>query len=361
MTDPPALVSDAPIRLLLAEADPAIRQLVRGWLRSHPDILIIGEARDGAEALRLSRSLQPDLLLLAVHMPMLSGAELVGILRREKGPPAVMLASSGAAGITAAMQAMRAGAVDFLAIPTSPSNPDDQALQQALVQRLRNQTHKDHSPPAALRLPQHPFRSNANKMVPGGANSPDLLVIGVSTGGPEAVRDLLANLKPTACPILIAQHMPVSFTNGFARSLTRQLGLQIVESHPGMVVSKGAIVVLRGGEDWTLMRAATGALSLRPAQAGTSVHHPSVDRLFQAAAECARRPVGVILTGMGEDGTEGARALARLGRPVLAQDPVTCAVGGMPGSAIRAGVVNDVLPIAGLARALNILLSTDCA
>ncbi|HYD67257.1 CheB methylesterase domain-containing protein, partial [Azospirillum sp.] len=180
---------------------------------------------------------------------------------------------------------------------------------------------------------------------------PDLVVVGVSTGGPVTLVELLGLLGPLPCPLVVAQHMPPTFTRGFAASLSRTLKRPVEEGTAGMTVEPGTVTILKGGGDLVIQRA--GRFTLRAAPPGPEVYHPSADLLFRSAASEARAPVAVILTGMGDDGTAGARAFAERGHPVLVQDPASCAVDGMPTAAIRAGVASEVLSIAAMGRKLN--------
>jgi two-component system chemotaxis response regulator CheB len=168
-----------------------------------------------------------------------------------------------------------------------------------------------------------------------------------------ALGELLGQLDRAPCPVVVAQHMPGSFTGGFALSLARQLGRPVTEGVDGTVLEAGTVTILKGGADHAVRRLADGRLILRAVADSGEPHHPSANILFASAAEAARTPVAVILTGMGEDGTGGAKHLRERELPVLVQDPASCAVSGMPGAAIRAGLATDVLPVGAIARRLN--------
>ena len=181
----------------------------------------------------------------------------------------------------------------------------------------------------------------------------DLVVVGVSTGGPVTLVELLGTLGPIPCPLVVAQHMPASFTAGFAVSLSRTLKRPVEEGTDGMVLENGVITILKGGGDMVVRRLANGRFALRAVADSTEIYHPSANLLFRSAGSEAKAPVAVILTGMGDDGTAGAKEFAARTLPVLVQAPESCAVDGMPKSAIRAGVVSDILSVPAMGRKLN--------
>ncbi|MFM2043077.1 MAG: hypothetical protein RLY86_1653 [Pseudomonadota bacterium] len=195
--------------------------------------------------------------------------------------------------------------------------------------------------------------------VSAGGPAPDLVVVASSTGGPQTLPLLLAGLSRYPAPIVIAQHIPPLFSGTLAQSLTRADGLPCREAEDGMVLLPGTVHILPGGQDGEVVRGPGGTLALRIGPPTDGGFHPNGDLLFRSAALTARRPVGVILTGMGHDGSDGAAALVRRGRPVLVQDPETALLWGMPRAAISAGVASIVLPVEGLAAQLMTLAGLD--
>lgn len=189
--------------------------------------------------------------------------------------------------------------------------------------------------------------------VAGTALAPDLVVVAASTGGPQTLPKLLQGLRRYPAPIVIAQHIPPMFSRSLADSLAQSVGSPACEAEDRMQLRPGTIYVLPGGKDGEIARDPQGHLLARLREGGESPYHPSGDLLFRSAALAARRPVGVILTGMGQDGTEGAGALAKRGRPILVQDPSTAILWGMPRSAIDAGVAAEVLAVEDIARRLR--------
>lgn len=348
------------IRLLVVDDSNFVRIALRKMLEPASDIEIVGEARNGAEALRLSRKLKPHVVAMDLNMPIMDGIESVQAIAAEKGPPCIMVSNETSEGAAATIRALETGAVDFVCKNSSFITFDMASIERQLTEKVRHwgrwrmaltgEAVRTPSPTPAVEPAMAP-RSVAR------GHRPDLIVVGVSTGGPVALAELLGTLGPLPCPLVVAQHMPASFTAGFAASLARSLGRPVVEGGDGAVLDPGTVTILRGGGDWIVRRLPSGRFSLHAADHAGTIYHPSADRLFRSAAEAAESPVAVVLTGMGEDGSAGGAAFAERRLSVLVQDPATCAVDGMPKAAIRAGVATEVLPVAAIARKLNALFS----
>ena len=185
----------------------------------------------------------------------------------------------------------------------------------------------------------------------GRVRRPELVLVAVSTGGPEALQTLFESLHPPVCPIVIALHIPAEHCGGLARHLASATGHSVRVGEPGPL-NAGGIVLLRGGADYAVS-VRDNTLWLRGTPPAESVFHPNGDVLLRSGAVLSRSVVGVVLTGMGNDGCAGAKALAEAGYPVLAQTPASCAVPGMPAASIAAGAVREVAPLTGIADRLN--------
>lgn len=182
--------------------------------------------------------------------------------------------------------------------------------------------------------------------------APDLVVVAASTGGPQTLPEFLRPMLPFAAPVVIAQHIPPVFSRSLADSMAGTLGVPVVEAQDGQELAAGVIYVLPGGQNAEILRRRPDGFTLRLLAGGAAIYRPNADILFRSAALNARRPVGVVLTGMGADGCDGARALAQRGCPVLAQDPATTVIWGMPRAVIDAGLASYVADAAGLGRRL---------
>lgn len=344
-----------PIRLLVVDDSDFVRIALRKMLEPADDIAIVGEARNGAEALRLSRKLKPHVIAMDLNMPVMDGIEAVHAITREKGPPSIMVSNETSEGASATIRALEAGAVDFVCKNTTFLSLDDASIDRLLMDKVRHwgrwrQTAlREIAPPE----PTAPMPAASGSTLRRPTQRPDLVAIGVSTGGPVTLAELLGALGALPCPLVVAQHMPASFTAGFAASLARTLRRPVIEGMDGSALENGAITILHGGGDLVVKRAGNGRLMLHAVPDSRDVHHPSADHLFRSAAEEARAPVAVVLTGMGVDGSAGGQAFAARGLPVLVQDPASCAVDGMPNAAIRAGIASEILSPSGIARRLN--------
>jgi len=356
------------IRLLVVDDSNFVRVALRKMLEQAADIEIVGEARNGAEALRLSRRLKPHVIAMDLNMPIMDGIESVQAIAREKGPPCIMVSNDTSEGAVATIRALEAGAVDFVCKATSFVKLDLASIEKQVTEKVRRwgrwrmaATQESPRPvPQPVLAPEPvplPARLPTSAVTGAKTGRPDLIVVGVSTGGPVALAELLGALGPLPCPLVVAQHMPATFTAGFAASLARSLKRAVVEGAEGQTLENSTVTILKGGGDWAVRRLASGRFALRAVADSSEIYHPSANHLFRSAAAEAEAPVAVILTGMGDDGTDGARTLAARRRPVLVQDPASCAVDGMPSAAIRAGVAGEVLPVASIARKLNLLIN----
>lgn len=353
------------VRLLVVDDSNFVRVALRRMLEPVSDIEIVGEARNGAEALRLSRRLKPHVVAMDLNMPIMDGIEAVQAIAREKGPPCIMVSNETSDGADATIRALESGAVDFVCKNTSFVTFDTDSIVGQLTEKVRHWGRWRMVALGELAAPP-PQPRPIPKLVPpprvaARGRRPDLVVVGVSTGGPVTLVELLGALGPLPCPLVVAQHMPASFTAGFAASLARNLARPVVEGGAGMILESGTVTILRGGADWTVRRLPSGSFVLHAVADSAEIYHPSANLLFGSAGREALAPVAVILTGMGDDGSAGAAEFAARRFPVLVQDPASCAVDGMPNSAIRAGVAADILPVAGIARKLDALFTLSQA
>lgn len=343
------------IRVLIVDDSNFIRMMLRMIVDDTPDMQAVGDASDGVEAIQAVRALKPDVVTMDVEMPNMDGIRAVEAIVAEHGHrvAVIMVSSLTQNGASATLQALTKGAVDFVSKSSDIGGLDISSVDNELLTKIRywagKRSHRAARPPAIPAPEQRPGLTPA----PGPRTDVpvDLLLIGVSTGGPATLPAFLRELGPLSCTVLIAQHMPDSFTAPFAESLTRDLGYPASRADYNIPLGPGRVYILPGATD-AMVRAesgGTGRFFLRRTDGG-AVIHPSVDVLFQSGAACAANPVGVILTGMGSDGTEGARDLARRGAPVLVQTPGTAVVSGMPQSAIEAGLASDVLNPSDIAR-----------
>ncbi|MBC7224928.1 MAG: chemotaxis response regulator protein-glutamate methylesterase [Anaerolineae bacterium] len=349
------------LRVLVVDDSALMRQWIADLLNSDPEIEVVGTARDGWDALNKIEALQPTVVTLDLAMPQLSGLDLLRMLAVERSLPVVVVTGVGDTDLT--FQALEEGAVDFVLKPSGPVSGDIAKVRDELVAKVKL---------AARVNLKEMFRSlQARSAAPAlakarqGMPSMPIVAIGASTGGPQAVRRVLQGLpRGFQAPVLVVQHMPDEFTGPFAERMGRVVSLVVREAQEGDVLEPGVVYVAPGGAHMKICRdAQTGALQVT-LDHGPPVNgvRPSVDVLFHSLAEVAGpEVVAVVLTGMGEDGAEGIRALKARGATTLAQDAPSSTVFGMPRAAAETGAVDHVLPLEAIPQALVRLVGEKAA
>lgn len=328
------------IRVLVVDDSGFMRLALRRIIEADGDLKVVGEAANGHLALELAGRLLPDVVALDVEMPGLDGLAVTERLMALPAPPAVVMVSHHTReGSEMALAALARGAADYLWKGSALSGLDLGQIDRELRGRLR---HWAGQRPACLPPPSQP--SPPSQPVPPLSALPprsrederfDLLLLGASTGGPDALAALLGAAGTLPVPCVVAQHMPAALGPDFARHLAARTGQTVVLGAQGGRLVPGEVLLLPGGTDGHLACAPEGGLTLRLA-AGAGLVHPSVDRLFQSAALAARRPAAVVLSGMGQDGAAGVAPLLARGGLVLVQEAASCVVAGMPGAAAAA-------------------------
>ena len=348
------------IRLLIVDDSRFIRMALRAIIDHDSEIEVVGEARDGADAIALARVLRPDVITMDLEMPEVDGLSAIKSIMAERPTPILVLSGHTRTGVWTTFQALGCGAVDFLEKPDSLENMVTRTIEREFLSKIHYWARRPHGAPwgavppapAPTAMPEPPavaappvFARHAAAGLGMPAAECDLMVVAVSTGGPNTVpRMLTAMAGPPRCPMVIAQHMPSLFTSGFAEHLARASGFEVVEGEDNMALRPGRIVIIAGGCDGEVLRTSAG-LRLRQRRDGEDGIHPSGDVLFESAARSAKMPVAVVLTGIGSDGTHGARSFAARQFPVLAQTPASAVVWGMPASVIEAGCATLVLGV----------------
>jgi len=327
------------IRVLVVDDLAFMRIAIRRMIEADNDMKVVGEARDGAEAVALARQLSPDVVTMDIEMPGMNGLEATTAILDSVSPPPVivMVSATTQDGAADTLEALRRGAVDFVSKSSVFANTDLAHIENELRPILRAWAVHRNAPIPVVSRPVPP---------PVAPRPPDLIVVGASTGGPQALAVLLRAAGKIRVPVVIAQHMPRFFTASLAAMLAADTGLDVREAKSREPLLPGSVYLIAGGQHGTLARGIAGfRLQLTAATEGAA---PSIDRLFVSAALCAVSPLAILLTGMGRDGCEGAQELRRRNASVLVQSPAECVVAGMPSAAIEAGAVDAVLSLADL-------------
>ena len=331
------------IRVLVIDDSAYSRRTISRLLAELPDVQVTGYAKDGVEGLRQVLALKPDLITLDLHMPTMEGFTFLRLLMSRCPTPVIVVSSQGEG--DRVIQSLELGAVDCVLKPGGVSAASLNEIGDDLRRKVRNLFALKLSPAAGGQLPPaaalEPVPLEKRDRVP----LADVVAIGASTGGPAALKKVLTGFDSTpACAILVAQHMPACFTKAFAERLNRLSPFEVREANHGDAVIPGRVLIAPGGQHLSLQRCGETVV-VRLVEPGPNDRYlPSVDLLFHACAEqFSSRLLGVVLTGMGNDGAAGIAAVRERGGQVLAESEETAVVFGMPREAIATGMVNKVV------------------
>jgi two-component system, chemotaxis family, protein-glutamate methylesterase/glutaminase len=364
---------DRPIRVMIVDDAIVVRRLLAGWIDAEPDLMVAASLRTGREAVDQVEKVDPDVVVLDVEMPELDGISALPLLLRKKRNLIVIMASALTRRCAeVSLRALSLGAADYVPKPEAATDASTSvAFQRELIEKIRSLGGRDRARMG------HP-RSNAVKALgplgggPAAAEtttfalrpfarvSPQALLIGSSTGGPQALTILLQQLAPTLerAPILITQHMPPTFTTVLAEHLARISARPVREAEHGETVVAGNVYVAPGGRHMRVARERNGISIALGDDPPINFCKPAVDPLLaSAAASWGAATLALILTGMGADGAEGAQKIVAVGGSVIAQNEATSAVWGMPRAVAQAGHCSAVLPLTEIGTVINRLFS----
>jgi two-component system chemotaxis response regulator CheB len=337
------------INVLVVDDSAFMRRAITKILENEPDIRVVATARSGEEAIGKVTQSNPDVITMDVEMPGMGGLEAVRNIVAHARVPIIMVSSLTREGAETTFHALELGAVDFVAKPDAAYTNINEVARD-LVAKIRSFSRRGARPLAARDVPAMrpaPVKLAAPAVSRVLQKSYECVAVGTSTGGPVALAHVIPRLPATfPTPILIVQHMPLGFTRPLADRLNAQSKLRVVEAADGMILEPGTAFVVPSGRQVRLGRS-LGEVELHlVADDGQSLHVPSVDVLDEQVADVyGPLGVGVILTGMGQDGVKGLRKLKARGGYVVGQDEATCVVYGMPRAAAIAGLVDRVAPL----------------
>jgi two-component system chemotaxis response regulator CheB len=341
------------IKVLIVDDSALMRALLTEIIDGAEDLQVVGAAPDPIAAREMIKALNPDVLTLDVEMPRMDGLEFLERLMRLRPMPVIMISSFTAAGSEVTLRALELGAVDYLAKPQA----GNLAVLQAYADEIRDKIRAAASAKlkAAPRGPVAPAPAPA----PAAANFSQRLLnemvigIGASTGGTEAIKDVLVALPREMPPILMVQHMPETFTPSFARRLDSLSKLTVIEAQGGERLKPGMAYLAPGHSHMRVRKSAGGHVLELSQDEPVNRHRPAADVLFQSMAEhVGKRAIGMILTGMGKDGAQGLLAMRQAGAWNIGQDQASCVVYGMPREAATAGALDEVASLAQIPREL---------
>jgi two-component system chemotaxis response regulator CheB len=354
MTAPPT----PKVRVLVVDDSVVNRRAITMRLQASGEVEVVARAADGNEALKLVHDLRPDVITLDLEMPRMDGFSFLRLLMVSRPTPVIVVSSYSQK--ENVFRALDLGAVDFVPKADALAGPAADEILDGLLQKVLSfRNTRGVNLRASVQPPAPPQKIDrppveALRLVPR-----FVVAIAASTGGPSALGELFGQLSGKGSyAVLVAQHMPERFTRTFAERLDRKSALRVAEAEDGDVVIAQSAFVCPGGRSMELETLPGGQLALRvlPHMAEDR-YSPSGNRLLASVGRAVRsRAIGVVLTGMGDDGTEGARAILAAGGRVVAESAETAVINGMPGSAVRAGVVTQTLPLTQIAAYLDELV-----
>ena len=345
---------DRILRVVVVDDSAYVRKVVREILSRSPFLEVVGTARDGREALEVVERLEPDVVTCDLIMPELDG---VGFVREQmqRRPVPIIIMSVAKETAEAALEALDAGAIDFVQKPTALASEKIFEVSSELIEKVKaagNITlNRISTPPEPQVIPTTQPLTYVR-----GTNSVDLVAIGISTGGPQALKRLIPQLpEDFPVPIVMVMHMPVGYTETYAAKLNEQSRLEVKEAAEGDEVKPGRVFLAAAGRHLLLKREENGKITTHlDARPFNTLHRPSVDVLFQSAAEVyGNRVLGVVMTGMGSDGKQGAAWIKSQGGLVFTEAESSCVVYGMPGVVMEAGLSDKSVALENMARAIR--------
>jgi two-component system chemotaxis response regulator CheB len=340
------------IRVLVVDDSALMRKLIPEALLQDSSIEVVGTAMDGEMGLKKIEELKPDVVTLDLDMPRMDGMEMLRQITRKHHVPVIVVSAHTETGASLTLKALGLGAFDFVTKPQDAARGHIRQIASELALKIKAAAAAG-APKMIFTVPNE-GRKGPRKFSTQPRWPSRIVSIGVSTGGPQALQYLLSQI-PADFPgcIAVVQHMPEGFTEMFARRLDESCALEVKHAQSGDLLLAGRVLVCPGDRHMKVRRMEHGNVVILVDQARVNGHRPSVDVLFQSVAqEFGRKAIGVLMTGMGEDGAAGLGAIREAGGHTIAQNPESCVVDSMPRAAIERGFAQRVVSLAGLAEAL---------
>ncbi len=340
------------VRVLVVDDSALMRKLIPIILSRDPGIEVVGTAMDGAFALKKIEELQPDVVTLDLEMPRMDGMEALRLIMRRAPLPVILFSTHSKEGAYSTFKALALGAIDFVAKPKDAVAGNLDAIAEQLIEKVKVAKRAGGKRVQVPIIDTKPEASKKSGRAPIPPNR--IIAIGISTGGPNALQFVLSQI-PADFPgsIVVVQHMPEGFTEMFAKRLDECCALDVQEARSGDLLLAGRVLICPGNRHIMVRRMPRGDMAVLSDAPAVNGHRPSADVLFHSVAqEFGPSAVGIIMTGMGEDGAEGLGAIKNSGGMTVAQSEDTCVVSGMPRAAILKGYANKVVPLDGMANYL---------
>ncbi|HJT70700.1 MAG TPA: chemotaxis response regulator protein-glutamate methylesterase [Terriglobales bacterium] len=345
-------MSANPVRVLVVDDSALMRKLIPQIIETDPSIQVVGTAMDGNFGLKKIAELKPQVITLDLEMPGMGGLDMLKEIMRRHRLPVIVVSSHSTAGAAVTLKALSLGAFDFVAKPADVTSRMQESARD-LIAKIKAAAQ---SRGIQITSPEEQPAASRRKKAGSVSGSPTKVVaIGVSTGGPQSLQYVLSQLPPDfpGC-IVVVQHMPEGFTEMFARRLDECTSLRIKEAQSGDILQPGRVLVCPGSRHLKVKRLPLGDVAVLSDEPRVNGHRPSADVLFKSVAEeFGPRAVGVIMTGMGDDGANGLGFLKAAGGMTIAQSEQSCVVFGMPKAAIERGHAMRVIDLDAMAAALQ--------
>jgi two-component system chemotaxis response regulator CheB len=369
------------IRVLIVDDSPFMRKVLESIFNADENLQVIGQAKDGREAVALAASLKPDVITMDINMPHVDGLQATAQIMTENPRPIVVVSSESRDGAASTLRALELGAIEFVAKPSSGVDLDIRNVKDDLIRKVRMaakvrvvrtasrtfngkassaESLASTAPKMLQANPPSKVNSVARPRNSGGQQFP-IVVLGASTGGPATVMRLVTSIgRDFPAAILLIQHMPAAFTSQYAAQLAELAEIRVKEAARNDLLQTGTVFVCPGNQH--LRIDSTGRIQLDGVSGRINGYLPNIDvTLESVAGYCGPLSIGVVLTGMGDDGAVGAKAIKRAGGYVIAQNEATSTVFGMPAEAIKTGAVDEVLGVDDIGKALENRVLALCA
>jgi two-component system, chemotaxis family, protein-glutamate methylesterase/glutaminase len=336
------------IRVLVVDDSALMRKLIPRILSRDPDIEVVGTAMDGAFALKKIEELHPDVVTLDLEMPRVDGMETLRLIMRRGPMPVILFSTHSKEGAHSTFKALALGAIDFVAKPKEAAAGHLDAIAGLLIEKIKVAKRASGRRIVFPAVEETPSVRKKSKRAAAAPNR--IIAIGVSTGGPNALQYVFSQIPPEfPASFVVVQHMPEGFTEMFARRLDECCALDVQEAKSGDLLIAGRVLICPGNRHMMVRRMPRGDMAVLSDSPAVNGHRPSVDVLFHSVAQdFGPMAVGILMTGMGEDGAEGLGAIRTAGGMTIAQSEDTCVVAGMPRAAILKGYASKILSLENL-------------
>lgn len=360
----PPVTPNKKFRVMIVDDSAFMRKVLETIISSDETLQVVGQAKDGREAVTLAESLKPDVITMDINMPHVDGLQATAQIMTTNPRPIVIVSSESREGADSTLKALELGAIDFVSKPSSGIDLDMQSVREDLLRKVRmsakvrvvrtasrlaSTVQNANTASSSTAAAQKPAPLVASRAASSASNSLDqrfpVVVLGASTGGPATVMRLAPGFtREFPAAVFLVQHMPASFTTQYAAQLAEFTGIRVKEAEANEPVQPGTLYICPGGQH--LRITPTGRIQLDATSGRINGYLPNIDVTMESAAAYAgAMTIGVVLTGMGNDGAAGAKAIQRAGGLVIAQDEATSVIFGMPAEAIKAANVEQVLGI----------------